>query len=100
MGKSVLAFRIALEAQISRWKAFRKALKGEEERKAFDELMDICRNNAMVSGAACNPIVFEPIVMSIVLAHQCKLTALEWGVHELLWRKICNNEALNVKAEE
>jgi hypothetical protein len=47
---------------------FRKALQSEEEREAFDILMDMCRNNAMASGNACNPIIFEPMVISILLA--------------------------------
>jgi hypothetical protein len=33
-----------------------KALTGEEYREAFEELMDMYRNNAMASGNACNPV--------------------------------------------
>ena len=65
MGKTVPSFRMALEFEIERWKGFRKALDSEEDREAFEELMDFCRNNAMASGAACNPIIFESMVMSI-----------------------------------
>jgi hypothetical protein len=56
MGKTVPSYRMALEMEIERWKGFRKALNSEEEREAFDVLMDMCRNNAMASGAACNPV--------------------------------------------
>ena len=59
MGKTVPSYRMALEMEIESWKGFRKALNSEEEREAFDELMDMCRNNAMASGNACNPIIFE-----------------------------------------
>ena len=67
MGKTVESFRIALEGKISRWSGFARALR-KPDREAFDELMDMCRSNGMASGAACNPIIFEPMVMSILLA--------------------------------
>jgi len=60
MGKTVPSYRMALEFEIEGWKPFRKALQSEEEREAFDWLMDMCRNNAMASSAACNPVIFEP----------------------------------------
>jgi len=77
MGKTVPSYRMALEFEIERWKPFRKALQSEEEREAFDWLMDMCRNNAMASGAACNPVIFEPMVMSILLAQRKLLQELE-----------------------
>jgi hypothetical protein len=43
---------------ISAGLSLRKALTSEEDREAFEELMDLCRSNAMASGAACNPIIF------------------------------------------
>ena len=94
MGKTVPAYRLALEFEFERWKGFKKALTSDEDLEAFEELMDICRNNAMASGNACNPIIFEPMVMSIVLAHQKKLQELEFSLQEVLWRKICNHEEL------
>jgi hypothetical protein len=45
MGKTVPSFRMALEFEIERWKGFKKALTREEDREAFEELMDMCRNN-------------------------------------------------------
>ena len=73
MGKTVPAYRLALEFEFERWKGFKKALTSEEDREAFEELMDMCRNNAMASGAACNPIIFESMVMSILLAQQKRI---------------------------
>jgi hypothetical protein len=73
MGKTVPSFRVALEFEIDAWRGFRKALLSDEDREAFDELMDMCRNNAMAAGNACNPIIFEPMVMSILLCQQKKL---------------------------
>jgi hypothetical protein len=76
MGKTVPSYRMALEFEIEGWKFFRKALQSEEAREAFDWLMDICKNNAMASGAACNPVIFEPMVMSILLAQRKLLQSL------------------------
>jgi hypothetical protein len=39
--------------------------------------MDMCRDNGMAGGNASNPIVFEPMVMSILLGQQKKIRALE-----------------------
>jgi hypothetical protein len=89
MGKTVPSYRIALEMEIQRWKGFRKALNSEEDREAFETLMDMCRNNATASGNACNPIIFEPMVMSIMLAHQKKLQELEYKLNEVLWQRVC-----------
>jgi hypothetical protein len=77
MGKTVPAYRMALEFEIKNWRGFRKSLQSDEEKQAFDELMDMCRTNAMAAGNACNPIIFESMVMSILLSHQKKLRKLE-----------------------
>jgi hypothetical protein len=77
MGKTVPSYRIALEFEINNWKGFRKTLQSDEKKQAFDELMDMCRTNAMAAGNACNPIIFEPMVISILLSHQKKLRKLE-----------------------
>jgi hypothetical protein len=76
MGKTVESFRIALEGEISRWSGFARALR-KPDREAFDELMDMCRSYASESSNATNPIVFEPMVMSILLAQQNRISALE-----------------------
>jgi hypothetical protein len=55
MGKTVPSYRIALEFEIQRWKDFRKALNSEEDREAFDELMEMCRNNVIASNNVCKP---------------------------------------------
>lgn len=40
MGKTVPAYRMALEEEINRWSGFARALR-KSDREAFDELMDI-----------------------------------------------------------
>jgi hypothetical protein len=84
MGKTVPSYRIALEWEIDRWKGFRKALDNEEDQVAFEELMDMCRNNAMASSNACNPVIFEPMTMSILLAKHKKLLKLEYKLNEVI----------------
>ena len=91
MGKTVESYRMALESEIHRWNGFARALR-KDDREAFDELMDMCRNNAMAAGNACNPIIFEPMAMSILLAQQQKLRELEHKLNEVLWQKICAQE--------
>jgi hypothetical protein len=89
MGKTVPSYRIALEWEIERWKGFRKALDNEEDETAFEELMDMCWNKAMASSSACNPVIFEPIAMSILLAQHKKLLKLEYKLNKVIWQEIC-----------
>jgi hypothetical protein len=77
MGKTVPAYRWVLEEEINNWKGFRNALVNDESKAAFDELMDMCRSFASAGGCATNPIVFEPMVMSILLGQQVRIQKLE-----------------------
>lgn len=95
MGKTVPSYRMALEDEIDRWKGFRKALSSEEEGEAFDTMMDMCRNNTMASGNACNSIIFEPMVMSIILAQSKEISKLEYKLNELVWHRVCAQEGNN-----
>ena len=88
MGKTVESFRIALEGEINRWSGFANALR-RPDREAFDELMDMCRTYASESSCATNPIVFEPMVISILLFQQKKLWELEYKLNDVLWQKTC-----------
>ena len=76
MGKTVESFRIALEGEINRWSGFARALR-KPDKEAFDALMDMCRTYASESSCATNPIVFEPMVMSILLFQQKQIRQLE-----------------------
>ena len=76
MGKTVPSYRMAIEDEIRRWKPFVDCL-SEPDKAAFEELMDMCRANAMAGSNACKPILFEPMVMSILLVHQKKIIKLE-----------------------
>jgi hypothetical protein len=76
MGKTVESYRMALEDEIRRWNGFARALRSED-REAFEALMDACRLFASAGSNATQPILFEPMVMSILLFQQKKLHKLE-----------------------
>lgn len=76
MGKTVESYRMALEDEIRRWNGFAKALR-TEDRDAFETLMDACRSFASAGSNATQPILFEPMVISILLDQQRKLHTLE-----------------------
>ena len=67
---------MALEGEINRWSGFARALR-KPDREAFDGLMDMCRTYASESSCATNPIIFEPMVISILLAQQVRIQKLE-----------------------
>ena len=82
MGRSVPSFRMVLESEIREWSSFRKSLNVQEQ-AVFDELMDMARGYNMASGAACNPVPFEPMIMSILVAQQKWLTKIETTLNML-----------------
>jgi hypothetical protein len=76
MGRTVESYRMALEEEIRRWNGFAKALRSEDK-EAFDAIMDACRIFASAGSNATQPIIFEPMVMSVLLFQQKKLQRLE-----------------------
>jgi hypothetical protein len=82
MGKTVETYRMALEEEISRWSGFARALR-IEDRQAFDALMDACRNYASAGSNATQPILFEPMVLSILLSQQKTIIRLQKALDEL-----------------
>ena len=76
MGKTVESYRMALEDEIRRWNGFAKTLR-TEDKEAFEALMDACRLFASAGSNATQPIIFEPMIMSVLLFQQRKLRRLE-----------------------
>ncbi len=76
MGKTVESYRIALEDEIRRWRGFANALR-TQDREAFEALMDACRSYASAGSNATQPILFEPMVISILLSQQKQITCLQ-----------------------
>jgi hypothetical protein len=83
---------MALEYEIELWKSFKKALQSEEDKEAFEAMMDMCRKNGMASSNACNPIIFKPMTMSIFLAQQKRMQKLDYKLNEVQWKKIYAQE--------
>ena len=76
MGKTVESYRMALEGEINRWNGFARALR-KDDREAFEEIIDMSRGYASEASNATNPILFEPFIMSILLAQQKRIRAIE-----------------------
>jgi hypothetical protein len=76
VGKTVESYRMAIEDEINRWKGFQKALR-TDDREAFEELMDACRSYASAGSNATQPVLFEPMIMSILLFQQKKIIHLK-----------------------
>jgi len=87
VGKTVESYRMALEDEVRRWNGFTKALR-IEDKEAFDVLMDECRSYASAGSNATQPIIFEPMVLSILLAQQRQLQKLEKKLDVLQQRSI------------
>lgn len=82
MGKTVESYRMALEDEIRRWKGFANALRSED-REAFETLMDACRSYASAGSNAVQPILFEPMIMSMLLSQQVSLQKLQKELNAL-----------------
>ena len=76
MGKTVESYRLALDTELQTWNGFVKALR-TDDREAFEAMTDACRNHASAGSNATRPEIFEPMIMSILLEQQKKLTRLE-----------------------
>ena len=76
MGKTVESYRMALEDEVRRWSGFAKALR-TVDKEAFEELMDACRNFASAGSNATQPVIFEPMIMSMLLFQHERLRKLE-----------------------
>jgi hypothetical protein len=76
LGKTVASYRMALDREVQRWSGFARALR-KEDRTAFEQLMDICRNYASAGSNATRPVLFEAMVMSVLLHQQKLLNKLE-----------------------
>ena len=72
-----------IEGEIAKWKEFMKALPGNSEKEAFEELMNHCRRHTMAAGASVRPIVSDAMFMSILLAHEKELTKIKASLEKL-----------------
>jgi hypothetical protein len=82
VGRTVESYRMALEDEIRRWNGFERALRSTDH-TAFEALMDACRSFASAGSNATQPILFEPMVMSIVLSQQKQLFLQQEKIQKL-----------------
>ena len=76
MGKTVETYRIALEDEIRRWNGFARVLR-REDREAFQTLMGACRSYASAGSNAVQPLLFEPMIFSMLISQQLHLQKLQ-----------------------
>jgi hypothetical protein len=67
---------MAIEDEIQRWKGFANALR-RRDREAFEALIDACRGYASAGGNAVQPVLFEPMTMSMLLSLQMQVQTLQ-----------------------
>jgi len=74
MGRTIPSFRMATQMEENKWKIYRKHLK-KKEQKVFTNMFSI----AYLFNSACsyttNPIRINPILFSIALYHQKRVTS-------------------------
>ena len=82
MGRTVPSYRQALEAEIERWKGFRKGLRGKDA-EAFDRMMNACRMFASAGSMATRPVLLEAMFMSILLHQEKVMTEIREKLDKL-----------------
>ena len=85
MGKTVESYRLALDVEIQSWNGFLKALRSDD-REAFEQILDACRNYASAGSNSTRPVLFEAMAMSIMLFQQKRLLKLEKELNALKQR--------------
>jgi hypothetical protein len=75
MGRTVPSFRIASEVEIRKWRPFRKLL-DKQDRKKFDEMVNISRFYNVAGTMAARPVLIHVILISIIFEHYKQLTKI------------------------
>ena len=76
MGRTVPSYRLASDREKRKCKVFREKL-DKNERKTFDQMMDISRLYNVAGVSSCKPVLLHPILMSIIFEHYKQLHDLE-----------------------
>jgi hypothetical protein len=82
MGRTVPAFRPALEHEIESWKDYKRALRPEDQ-KVFDKLMNYARIHADAGSLGARPMLSEILFVSFAVEQEKKIALLEYRVREL-----------------
>lgn len=81
MGRTIPSFRIALEEEISSWRAFRASL-GTGSRRLLDELFNEARTYCSASSNSARPSRFDGMLMGILAAHEGRLERLSAALEQ------------------
>jgi len=76
MGRTVPAFRPALEHEIESWKDYKRALRPDEQ-KIFDKLMNYARIHADAGSLGARPLLSEILFISFAIEQEKKIDLLE-----------------------
>lgn len=87
MGKTVESYRLALDIELQTWRGFFNALR-TDDRNAFEQMTDACRNHASAGSNATRPEIFESMMMSILLEQQKKITRLEKKLDAIMQKPV------------
>jgi hypothetical protein len=75
MGRTIPSFTLALMEEEPEWREFRRRL-DREDRRAFDELFALPRLYIASCMSSANPVVIEPVFMSILFHHYKQISQL------------------------
>jgi hypothetical protein len=82
MGRTVPSFRPALEHEIESWKAYKRALRPEEQ-KLFNKLMNYARIHADAGSLAARPLLSDVLFLSFALEQEKRIQMLEQQITEI-----------------
>lgn len=82
MSQTVNAYRAALEGEIRKWNGYERVLRGDNK-KFFEELMNASRSYALEGSSAEKDVVFQPMVMSIILAQHKRMSRIEEALNRI-----------------
>lgn len=85
MGRTVVSYRQAIENEIKKWEGFSKALRNDD-RRAFEQMINACRNYASAASNAARPVLLEAMFMSILLAQQKALMEIKRDIEGIKQR--------------
>jgi len=86
MGRTVPSFTLALMEEESEWKVFRRRL-DRSDRRAFDEMFAIPRLYIASCMSSANPVVVEPVLLSVLFHHYKQLALLMARVENIAGEK-------------
>jgi hypothetical protein len=82
MGRTVLPYSHAWEAERQRWQKFRRALRRQDQEQ-FDRLFEAVRLHLQAGVYASHPWPLETMLLSMLLEHQKALAELQARLQRL-----------------